>query len=106
MVRLNFRSMDRGIRFSDFRFTSRTLNQWHHIAAIYDSTTTSTYFYIDGELDATRSHSFSGAVAVGPAWIGGWDGQPRWFQGYLDDIRIYSRVLSTLEIQALYYQGQ
>ena len=95
-----------GDQVSDFRFTSRTLNQWHHIAAIYDSTTTSTYFYIDGELDATRSHNFSGAVTVGPAWIGGWDGQPRWFQGYLDDIRIYSRVLSTLEIQALYYQGQ
>ncbi len=90
-----------GDRYSDFKFTSSNLNQWHHIAAIYDSTTHRTYFYIDGVLDTTRVHNFSGDVIIGPAWIGGWDGEPRWFKGYLDDIRFYDRVLSASEILAL-----
>ena len=44
-------------------------------------------------------------VIVGPAWIGGWNGEARWFQGSLDDIRIYDRVLTAPEIQTL-YQGK
>jgi hypothetical protein len=92
-------------QYSDFIFDSRTLNQWHHIAVTYDSATGKIQFYIDGILDAVKQYDVPRTVTVGPAWIGGWNGESRRFLGSLDDIRIYNRVLSASEIQTL-YQGQ
>lgn len=92
-------------QYSDFIFDSSTLNQWHHIAVTYDSTTGKIQFYVDGKLDATKQYDIPRPITVGPAWIGGWNRESRWFLGSLDDIRIYNRVLSSLEIQTL-YEGQ
>jgi len=33
------------------------------------------------------------------------DKNVRYYQGFLDDIRIYNRALSDIEIQALYHEG-
>lgn len=92
-------------QFSDFIFGPSTLDQWHHIAVTYDSATGKIQFYIDGRLDAVRQYDVPRPVIVGPAWIGGWNGESRWFLGSLDDIRIYNRVLTAPEIQTL-YQGK
>lgn len=92
-------------QYSDFMFGSSTLNQWHHIAVTYDSATGKIQFYIDGKLDAVRQYDVPRPVTVGPAWIGGWNRESRWYRGSLDDIRIYNRVLSAPEIQIL-HQGQ
>jgi len=96
---------DNSDQFSNFIFGPSTLNQWHHIAVSYDSATGKIRFYIDGALDAGRQYDVPRPVTVGPAWIGGWNGEARWFLGSLDDIRIYDRVLSASEIQTL-YEGQ
>ena len=92
-------------QYSDFIFGSSALNQWHHIAVTYDSATGKIQFYVDGKLDAVRQYDVPRPVTVGPAWIGGWNRESRWFLGSLDDIRIYNRVLSPSEIQTL-YRGQ
>jgi len=92
-------------QFSDFIFGPSTLDQWHHIAVTYDASTGKIQFYIDGRLDAVRQYDVPRPVIVGPAWIGGWNRESRWFLGSLDDIRIYNRLLSPSEIQTL-YEGQ
>jgi hypothetical protein len=92
-------------QYSNFRFDSSKLNQWHHIAVTYDSANGTIRFYIDGTADTVRQYDVPRPVTVAPAWIGGWDREARWFLGSLDDIRIYNRVLTASEIQAL-YQGK
>jgi len=78
--------------------------RWHHVAATCDGTTIR--FYIDGALDnATTAgeplEQFSSAVLDI-----GYSGYPHdYFDGAIDQVRIYNRALSDAEIQALYHEG-
>ncbi len=75
-------------------------NTWVHLVATYDGSTIK--IYINGVLDATKNSTFSiGAnnLALG---IGAQDDGLRPLDGALDDVRIYSRSLSDIEVQALY----
>ncbi|MCK4886312.1 MAG: LamG domain-containing protein, partial [Planctomycetes bacterium] len=77
---------------------------WHHIAAIYDGSYVK--LYVDGVLDAQTAGS--GAIATN-----NWDvaigqnlevlagGTSRNIKGYIDDVRIYDRVLSQGEVQEI-----
>ena len=88
-----------------------SLNTWHHVAGTYDLT--NMFVYIDG---VPTSTSFSSGIlynnsssgATGPR-IGVHDngsGQSgTFFNGSINDVRIYNRALSALEIRAI-YQGK
>ena len=73
-------------------------NQWHHVAAASDGTTTDNVkLYVDGNLD-TPSEFQSRAIntAVGnDVSIGAHFGNnpPSYYYGYVDDVRIYDRVM-------------
>jgi len=77
---------------------------WHHLVGIYDGDVLS--LYIDGELQATVEHS--GAINENDDYFvnfgrnsqGGSDNR-WWYDGAMDDIRIYNRVLSLEEIQRM-----
>lgn len=78
--------------------------KWHHCAVTYDSSVTT--FYIDGIKKVQTSgyvyktDPSSAFVAVGiEADTAGWN-----FVGDLDDIYIYTRALSELQIKALYME--
>ncbi|MFQ6036444.1 MAG: LamG domain-containing protein, partial [Sedimentisphaerales bacterium] len=83
---------------------------WHHVAATYDGTEYN--LYVDGRLDA--SVSATGAIKPGTAYygcIGAFykkaHGAPRWFfDGLIDDVRIYDRVLSEAEIREIGYVAE
>jgi hypothetical protein len=74
--------------------------KWHHIAGVYDGTKMN--LYVDGELDVSAS-------ATGNIDSNGWevligeDAQRpgRFWNGLIDDVRIYSYSLSEAEIKAL-----
>ena len=71
---------------------------WHHFAVAVDSTVGSTTLYVDGILQA----SVGFAIATTPAGTDTRFGQQfdddEYFAGSLDEIRIYDRALSALEI--------
>jgi len=89
--------------------------QWHHVAAIGTTNTsnhTGNYavIYIDGNPVTTTNGNTNGDYGYMPStanWsIGARDGATRtFFDGSIDDVRIYNYGLSDVEIAALYGQA-
>ena len=71
--------------------------QWQHLAATYNGTTAR--YYIDGIEVASRT--VSGSVGNSNIWrIGAYGTSPGgFFDGTIDDVRIYNRALSAGEVQ-------
>src|SRR5215510_13770156 len=71
------------------------LNTWSHLAATYNGSTLS--LYVNGALVA--SQAFSGAIvtSTGALRIGGNGVWGEYFQGRIDEVRIYNRALSATE---------
>ena len=83
-----------------------TLNEWYHVAATYDGTKARLYTN-DSEADSvTESYDIR---SNSEPWIIGSDADSReggrltnWFNGKIDDVRIYNRALSEEEVLQLY----
>jgi outer membrane protein assembly factor BamB len=83
---------------------------WHFVVAIFSSETQMKYVYMDGALTDSISTSPISAFlvsndnlllgTVAPAYVPGWS-----WNGKLDEIRIYNRVLSDSEVSALYHDS-
>jgi MSHA biogenesis protein MshQ len=72
---------------------------WHHIAWVWDKTTNVHYMYIDGQLEATITTLGSDISFNTTHEIGGDNrSDPPNFHGFLDEVKIYSRALSQVEI--------
>jgi hypothetical protein len=90
-----------------------TAGQWYHVVGVADYPNDILYIYLNGELltsgktsnpgafAATTSNTASSNVAIGAEDDGGSD----YFDGLIDDVRVYSRVLTAQEIKQLYYYG-
>ncbi|MBB14178.1 hypothetical protein CMK22_02850 [Candidatus Poribacteria bacterium] len=72
-------------------------DQWHHIAATYDKKAQK--FYKDGELIANKPNAADMNINPKPIIIGAADGTTRYFNGRMDDVRIYSKALSEDEVK-------
>ena len=71
-------------------------NQWTHLASTYDGQYQS--LYVNGVLVETLPQTGPIATSTGSLRIGGnsiWGG---YFQGYIDEVRIYNRALSNAQI--------
>ena len=90
-----------GVNIGGYRETfgssNLPLNAWSHLAATYDGTTLR--MFVNGT--QVSSLALSGAVPAStqPLRIGGNAQWGEFFQGRIDEIRIYSRALSPTEIQ-------
>jgi len=84
---------------------SLTTNSWYHIVA-YQSSTDGGRLYINGSL--VGQDSFNANLIAGGSYqsiIGGYVNftYPNfWFQGSIDQTRIFNRALTPLEVEALY----
>ena len=79
-------------------------NKWHHVAYVYDQTAGgSISFYIDGALDTTKANSQPWAWSPGEELEIGLSHDSYWsgYSGFLDEFRIYNRVLTPSEIAQL-----
>jgi WD40 repeat protein len=75
--------------------------QWHHLAGVYDGTRMC--LYLDGELDVSASATGSIDTNSEPVYIGEKsEHQGCFWDGLIDDVRIYSYALSEAEIKELY----
>jgi hypothetical protein len=73
---------------------------WTHLTYTWDNTTE--YIYKNGQFTESRPRNFN--YLPGPARIGhGYWGDPaNAYPGLIDELKVYDRTLSALEIQALY----
>lgn len=74
-------------------------NAWHHIAYTFDGTTHR--LYLDNAAPLTDPKAVTDCD-LSEAFLGRFAGGEH-YRGELDDIRVYDRVLSAVEIAALYY---
>jgi hypothetical protein len=73
---------------------------WHHMAGTYDGSELK--FYLDGELAANLVYSSTIGTAAHNVTIGeNSQATGRYFDGMLDDARIYNEVLSKEDIQSI-----
>ncbi|WP_069471490.1 LamG domain-containing protein [Candidatus Marithrix sp. Canyon 246] len=82
-------------------------NIWYHIVVIMDvlnNNTNKITFYVNGQKGSEKSTSYSDLSDMPKLYIGYEGYGNRYFQGIIDDIRIYNRALSESEIKQL-YQG-
>ncbi|OLE22235.1 MAG: hypothetical protein AUG44_25315 [Actinobacteria bacterium 13_1_20CM_3_71_11] len=82
-----------------------TLNTWTHLVGTFDAGAGTMRLYMNGGLIGAHVHNVlwnaTGPVNVGQAM---WNGDPhnRPFNGQIDDVRVYPRVLSASEVTDLY----
>ncbi len=93
-----------GAQMSRYGATGMALNQWYHVAGVYNAAAQTLTVYLNGQTDngalvgpVTATQQGSG-LSVN---IGRKPGNPGFeFKGRIDDVRIYNRALSQAEIQA------
>jgi fibronectin type 3 domain-containing protein len=77
---------------------SLTAGTWAHIATTYDGTALK--LFVNGVQASQLLHTGAIATSTGALKIGGNNIWPEWFQGDIDEVRVYNRALNATEIQA------
>jgi len=75
-----------------------TINTWTHLAGTYDGVTLR--LYVNGLQVSSRAQTGSIAVSTNPLQIGGDTFYGQYFQGKIDEVRIYNWALSGPQIQS------
>jgi len=76
-----------------------SLNTWYFLAGTWDGMTQKAY--LDGVLKSSTPHEFTPTSTLNNLVIGDW-GSSDYFNGAIDEVRIYNRVLSAEEINYIY----
>jgi len=74
------------------------LNTWTHLAATYDGS--ALRLYVNGTQVSSLARSGSINTSTGPLRVGGNAVWGEYFNGSIDEVRVYSRALTTAEIQS------
>jgi chitodextrinase len=75
-----------------------TANTWTHLAATYDGATMR--LYVNGLQVASRARTATIATSTNPLQIGGDSLYGQFFQGTIDEVRVYNAALTPAQIQA------
>ena len=80
-----------------------TVGEWHHVTATYGSQTMR--LYVDGKLWATEYYAGGITTNNSPVTIGA--NLPNlYYDGFIDDIRVYNHALSAADVEELASMGQ
>jgi hypothetical protein len=74
------------------------LNTWTHLATSYDGTTLR--FYVNGAQVSSRAQTGAIVTSNNPLQIGGDSLYGHYFQGTIDEVRVYDTALTAAQIQA------
>jgi fibronectin type 3 domain-containing protein len=74
------------------------LATWSYVATTWDGSTQR--LYVNGTQVATRDVGGSLPASANPLWIGGNQPYGEYFEGRIDEVRVYNRALTQGEIQA------
>ncbi len=85
--------------FAQSKTTDWKIGQWYHFAGTFDGKTLRVY--INGQLEGEAPNNKPIAPSDLELWIGGDDnGRPSdWFPGKIDEVRLYDKTLSEVDIQ-------
>ena len=75
---------------------------WHYCVATRVKATGALSLYVDGVLQATGSGGTNALNAAGALRLGGLATSGGWFQGSLDEVRLFNRALGNNEVTALF----
>ena len=73
---------------------------WHHVVMVIDASGVPTA-YLDGVSTGVNAGAGPSAPGSEATFIGGGSNATRWFNGAVDDVRLYNRALSLSDILAL-----
>ena len=91
-----------GVKDHDTVGSMFSSNVWTHVALTFTpSTTGGAKFYVNGVLKQSIDSSAINTAATGVWRIGAAHVSGEWFGGALDDVRLYSRVLSDADIATI-----
>ena len=82
--------------------TPITSSEWHFTGIIREGTDYT--FYVDGVADGSFTATYN-FTSTEPIRFGSQANEAEWFEGYLDDIKIYNRALGLQEVQDLFMEG-
>src|SRR5262245_20478055 len=78
--------------------TANPVNAWTNVALTYDGATLR--LYVNGTQVSTRAASGAIQTTNSPLWIGGNSPYGEYFQGLIDEVRVYNRALTAAEVQS------
>jgi hypothetical protein len=87
---------------------SRNVNdgQWHHIAGVYDGIDNRILLYVDGVEEVNQFANGSISTNSAPVYIGeNYEEPGRYFNGQIDEVRIYKEALSMVDIVSIIAGG-
>ena len=79
--------------------------KWHHIVGIHDGVNNVNLLYVDGQLVDTQSIAYTGDFSSQADINIGHLNNAFYYNGTIDEIAIYNRIVSDAEIQQHYYDG-
>jgi hypothetical protein len=89
-----------------FKFASSQVGTWHLLTLTYSATSDKIRFYIDGAYQGEEAKVLS-SISVNDYWRIGWnDTANRYWNGLIDECRIYNKALSHAEVTAVYNEGR
>jgi Tfp pilus assembly protein PilX len=80
-------------------------NQWYHVAGTFDSDAGEVRMYVDGVELLMQGTGANLSANDTDLYIGSNWQETKWWQGLLDDIRIYDRALTAAEIAELFAEA-
>jgi hypothetical protein len=96
---------------ADYDSPASTLSDglWHHLCVVHNRATNEARLFYDGSLVATRSLSAIGNVDAAKPTAVATDGThgavwPSWFDGKIDEVKIWRRALLNTEVQSVFQQ--
>ena len=85
--------------------TALETGQWYQVVTTFDSTN-GMKIYLNGSLDGSNSNTGSILSGYWYKYIGKRSGVADYFDGFIDEVAIYNRVLTAAEIKRLYNWGK
>ncbi len=80
-------------------------NSWYYIAGVWNDTSRTIRLYINGVLNRTTNTVGEPALSTTAPVIGAGSTSSQYTNGTIDEVRIYNRALSAMEINASYSAG-
>lgn len=96
--KFHFRWTNSGKATEDYHSTISP-DSWYHVAATYDATEKTAKLYLNGRLDVTVQNASAPEPVVAKLRIGKNLDDNEEFEGIIDEVRVYNRVLDEQEIK-------
>lgn len=77
-------------------------NTWHNFTLTWDSG--NYYVYVDGQEQASGAYSGLSSI-TSTAYVGSWNGGTQYWQGFIDEVKVYPYARSADQVQTDYLAG-